>query len=77
MKYGLEWKKIVVDGRDVECVTDLGTYTISRDDPLVGGSCYLWLAGADVDDYQEFGSIGEAKERAYEDYCERLNARND
>lgn len=67
----MEWKKIVPDGYDIEAVTDIGIYTISRDSPVVGGTYYLWLAGAFVDDYEAFAYISEAKERALEDYARR------
>lgn len=59
---------------DIEAVTEIGTYTISIDQPAAGGLCCLWLAGNDSDEHDsEHRSSRDAEAAAEADY----NARRD
>jgi WYL domain len=61
--------------RDVEAVTEIGTYTISVDQPAVGGTCYLWLAGNETDEHDsEHRTMLDAKSAATADYRSRAAA---
>lgn len=66
----LNWQKIVPHGRDIEAQTEFGTYTISIDSPLVGGTCYLWTPEQGIDDdySSAYDYLTEAKQAAEEHY---------
>lgn len=71
----LEWVPVVEGGRDIQSITQFGTYTISVDSSFAGGRHYLWTPSEreyDDDHHSEYGGMTSARAAAQADYEARI-----
>lgn len=73
----LDWRPVVEGGRDIQAITEFGTYTISIDSSFAGGTHYLWMPYQreyDDEHQSEHRGLTAAKAAAQADYEQRIRS---